>query len=125
MPAVMKSRRSTLPILRRVLVLPGLLATLIGLGTLGFRHFSHGSWVDCLYMAVTTITTVGYGEIVPLGPDGRLFVIGFLLIAFGVVSYSAFQIGQWIFSAQIQQLLERRHMENQVKHLKNHSIVCG
>ncbi|HTI49705.1 MAG TPA: potassium channel protein [Planctomycetaceae bacterium] len=112
-------------VLRRALLLPALLGMLTLIGTLGFRYFSGGSWLDCLYMAVTTLTTVGYGEIVPMTPGGRAFVIAFLFVAFGVVSYSAFQIGQWIFSAEIQRLLELRHMQNRIEQLEKHYIVCG
>ena len=38
-----------------------LLLTLVGTG--GFRLVDPGaSWLDCLYMAVITLSTVGYGE---------------------------------------------------------------
>ena len=50
------------------------LAMLIGVGTLGFRWIGEMSWIDGFYMAVTTLSTVGYGEARPLGPGGRLFV---------------------------------------------------
>jgi voltage-gated potassium channel len=125
MSAAATSRRPAFVIPWKVLILPALLLLLTAVGTLGFKYFSGGSWIDCLYMTATTITTVGYGEIVPLGPDGRTFVIGFLFVAFGVVSYSAFQIGQWIFSVEIQRLLEHRRMDKQVSRLENHYIVCG
>lgn len=125
MVAVSGSRRPGLLILRRVAAPVLLLLLLTIIGTLEFRSISGGSWVDCLFMAVTTITTVGYGEIVPLGPQGRLFVVGYLFVALGVVSYSAFTIGQLIFSVEIQRLLEKRRMEYQFRHLKDHCIVCG
>ncbi|MGQ0635140.1 MAG: potassium channel family protein [Planctomycetaceae bacterium] len=118
-------RRKKFVIPLKVLVLPALLLSLTAVGTLGFKYFSGGTWIDCLYMTATTITTVGYGEIVPLGPEGRLFVVCFLFVAFGVASYSAFQIGQWIFSMEIQRLLENRRMERQVSRLQGHYIVCG
>jgi voltage-gated potassium channel len=62
---------------------------------------------------------------VPLGPGGRLFVIGFLGIGVGVVSYSAFQFGQFLFSNDIQQLLRDRRMQRQIEQLSDHYIVCG
>ena len=126
MPTSTRHRKNPLAaVVRRVLILPALLMLMTLVGTLGFRHFTEGPWLDCLYMAVTTLTTVGYGEIVPMNPAARIFVIAYLFVAFGVVSYSAFQIGQTIFSVGILQLLESRRMENKIAQLRNHYIVCG
>jgi len=100
---------------RRVVPPLLLLCALLLLGTVGFKLCSpEAAWIDCLYMAVTTTTTVGYGEIVPLGPGGRLFVIGFLACGLGVVSYS-----------EIQQLLEEKRMRHLIDGLSGHYIVCG
>jgi voltage-gated potassium channel len=126
MPNPPRPRKNQLAaVVRRVLLLPALLVLMTLIGTLGFRHFTGGPWLDCLYMSVTTLTTVGYGEIVPMNNAARIFVIAYLFVAFGVVSYSAFQIGQTIFSAGILQLLESRRMEKKISQLRNHYIVCG
>ncbi len=56
---------------------------LIGVGTLGFYQIAddHGNWSDALYMTLITISTVGYGEIVPLHSlNDRLFA-GIMAIA--------------------------------------------
>lgn len=111
---------------RRVLLTGSMLLALMITGTVGFKFFSpEASWLDCAYMTATTMTTVGYGEIVPLGPGGRIFVIGFLAVGLGVVSYSAFTFGQFLFSNDIQLLLEQRRMERRIADLKDHYIVCG
>src|SRR2546427_3171576 len=34
-----------------------------------------GTWLDALFMTVTTITTVGYGEVKPLDAAGRIFTM--------------------------------------------------
>jgi voltage-gated potassium channel len=64
------------------------LAMLIGVGTLGFTWFGAMSWIDGFYMAVTTLSTVGYGEARPLGPGGRLFAAGFILVGVGATLYT-------------------------------------
>src|SRR5437868_14594803 len=86
-----------------------LLLAITLVGTLGFKFFSldpEVTWIDCLYMTVTSMTTVGYGEIVRVGQAGRLFVIVFLTTGFLVVSYGAFEIGQWLFSTEMRNYLE-------------------
>ncbi len=105
-----------------------LLLAITIIGTCGFKSFSldpNVTWIDCLYMTVTSMTTVGYGEIVHVGQAGRLFVIIFLISGFLVVSYGAFEIGQWLFSAEMRHFLEKRRMDKQIHRLNDHFIVCG
>src|SRR5262245_27092044 len=82
--------------LRVRLLLPlSLVLAVIAAGTAGYRwlwHDSGGSWLDALFMTVTTITTIGYGEVKPLSGAGRVFTmviafvgIGSLFFTFGVV----------------------------------------
>jgi voltage-gated potassium channel len=113
---------------RRLLFTVALLVLITVTGTIGFKVLSldpNSTWIDALFMTVTTMTTVGYGEIVPLGQGGRLFVIMFLWAGFAVVSYGAVEIGQWIFSAEMRNFLEKVHMDKEIQKLRGHFIVCG
>ena len=53
-------------------------------GSAGYRITEGWDWGDCLWMVLITISTIGYGEIEPLSPQGRLvtvlIVIGGLLV---------------------------------------------
>lgn len=102
-----------------------LLLALTAIGTIGLRVIEHAPWLDCLFMAVITLTTVGYGEAVPLSEAGRLFVIGFLMVSATVFAYSAFSIGQWVVSAQIGAYWGKRRMDKNVSKLDGHFIICG
>ena len=54
------------------------LATLIALtslGTLGYVLIEGMSPLDALFMTIITLSTVGYGETVPLSDYGRLYTI--------------------------------------------------
>ncbi|HEY7651972.1 MAG TPA: potassium channel family protein, partial [Methylomirabilota bacterium] len=62
----------------RLLLPLSLVLAVIATGTLGYRWLWRdvgGTWMDALFMTVTTITTIGYGEIKPLTTAGRLFTI--------------------------------------------------
>jgi len=48
-----------------------------------------GSVFHCLWWAVTTLTTVGYGDVYPITAGGRIFTFFILLIGLGVISVPA------------------------------------
>ncbi len=58
----------------------------IGLGTV-FYHFTEKlSWIDSFYFSVVTLATVGYGDIVPQTPAGKLFTSFYILIGIGIIA---------------------------------------
>lgn len=68
-------------------------AMLIFLAAVGIYHFEHvaqpdvfRSIFDCLWWAVTSITTVGYGEIYPITAGGKIFTTLFLFLSIGLVT---------------------------------------
>lgn len=48
-----------------------------------------GSIFHCLWWAVVTLTTVGYGDVYPITPGGRLFTFLMLLVGLSVISVPA------------------------------------
>jgi voltage-gated potassium channel len=101
-----------------------LLFALTLIGTLGFRLFGGHPWLECLYLAIITLTTVGSRD--PGQSTGTmLFVIVYLVMGMGIFTFSAFQIGSWIVSADFQEMLEKRRMQKEISQLNGHSIVCG
>ena len=126
MPAVETDYRDPQKsLLRKALLTAGLLTSVLAVGVVGLRWVTGADWFDCLYLAVITLTTVGYGEVIELGTPGRMFLIVYLIMSFGVFTYSAFQIGHWLMNAEFQRLLEKRRMERALRELNDHYIVCG
>ncbi|WPY99390.1 ion channel [Christiangramia sp. OXR-203] len=52
-------------------------------GIVGFRFLYDYTWIDALYMTIITVSTVGYGEVQPMG--GLRKVIYFLFYYFRTV----------------------------------------
>lgn len=111
--------------MRRFVPIVLMLFSLTLAGAIGFRLLSGSSWVDCTYMAVITLTTVGYSEAVPLNDAGKIFVIAYLMLGIGIFTYSAFQLGQLIVSLRLSPVWERRRMTKEIGRISNHFIVCG
>jgi len=110
--------------MRRILIIILLLLVLTTVGIIGFRLIEGWSWIDCVYYTVVTVTTVGY-EIHPLSDEGKLFVTFYLVTCLGIFTYSAFQLGQWVVSAEMRSFWELRRMQKKIDRLDGHFIVCG
>jgi len=94
-------------------------------GALGFYFIEQWTFFESLYMAVTTVTTVGFGELYPLSQAGRTFVIAYLIVGLGVFLYSAAALGELVMRAELRTLLGNRMMEKELKNMSNHFVVCG
>ncbi len=82
-------------------------------------------FLDAAYMTVITVSTVGYEAVWKLSRPAKLWTIG--VIAFGVVTVSlAFtSLVSLVVSGELRSLRERKKMENALKQIRDHVIVCG
>jgi voltage-gated potassium channel len=106
-----------------------LLLVIVG-GTLGYWLIGNGQWSvsDCLYMTVITVTTVGYGEVLP-GMDvvahARTFTIVLLVFGTGVIVYFASTITAFVVEGDLKNLLKLKRLKKRIRRMKDHVIVCG
>src|SRR3954449_9412373 len=90
------------------------------IGTVGYRVVEGWSWLDALYMTVTTLTTVGYGEVHPLSTHGRIFTIVLILLGVFSLFAAAGAVIQAIVSGAIGNLYGRQRMERSLAELSGH-----
>ncbi len=111
--------------LRQFLLALGVIVLLVAAGTAGYALIEGWSVFDALYMTVTTLTTVGYGEVHPLSPGGRTFTIALLLIGVFTIFYAAGAIIRAVVSGEVRGDLGRQRMERVLAEIGDHAIVCG
>lgn len=87
----------------RVRGLLGVTFALIALGTVVFWLLEDWSLLEAMFFSVTTISTVGYGDLVPQTVAGRIFCMGYILVGLGVFVAAA--------SAVAEALITRRHQD--------------
>src|SRR5260370_1544815 len=63
------------------------LLVLFGITTCGYVVLESYGWIDAAYMAVITLSTVGYSEVHRLHTAGRIFTMGVTVAASGPLSY--------------------------------------
>ena len=78
----------------------------IGIGTVLFHRLESWNWIQSFYFSVVTITTVGYGDLVPTSDASRLFTAIYILIG---VSIGVAALG--IIGAEVIKNRERRYLE--------------
>ncbi|MFW5967097.1 MAG: potassium channel family protein [Persicimonas sp.] len=107
----------------------GLLVGIFGIGTLGFWIGSPDEYgvLEAAFMTVITLTTVGYGEVIPVSEEPALaaFTIALIVSGMGVMLYFASSLTAFIIEGELQKLLTKRYMKRRIKRLKNHFIIAG
>ncbi len=102
-----------------------LLIALLFIGVLGFKTMTNYSWIDSLYMTVITITTVGFGEVMPLDPKAKIFTIFLILTSVVIVGYAIKVITEYILTKNNLEELKQKKMQKKIDALSNHIIICG
>lgn len=69
-----------------------MLAAIYILSIFAFHNLENWSWEDSLYFTTSTITTVGYGDLVPHSYYGRLFTIPLMLVGVGIGLYVIYAV---------------------------------
>jgi voltage-gated potassium channel len=88
--------------------------------------FAGWSFLEAAYMAVVTVFTVGYSEVLPIeSPALRLFTMGFIVCGCTAYLYIGGALVQFLIEGQIETTLGNRRMSKSIKTLTNHTIICG
>jgi len=115
----------------RRLIAPFAALTLVLLvGTAGYYVLGGGRWTafDCLYMAVVTLTTVGFGELLEgmeQVPYAREFTAVLIIAGVGVVLYVVSTFTATIIEGDLKRALRKTRMRKRISKLDGHVVVCG
>src|SRR5215831_3808109 len=110
--------------MKRFLLIAGLFAAVIVIGTSGFKLVEGWSLFDSFFMTLLTLTTMG-GEVHPLDFRGRLFDSLLMLIGVTTVFVSIAIVGETILHLELTDYFGRRRRDRMLKNIEGHYIVCG
>lgn len=103
----------------------GTLTVLVMLGIGGYAVLEGLSFGDAAYLTIVTLTTIGYGDIVPHTTPGRIFTMALVLVGLGNVFYLASVAAEMVIEGHLRDVLGRNTMQRRINELRDHVIVCG
>ncbi|WP_448872571.1 potassium channel family protein [Desulfobulbus propionicus] len=111
--------------MRKIIIITLLFLALLLGGTFGYMFLENtGFWMG-LYLTIITVFTVGYGDIVPIHPSGRVFTVFLVITSVSFVMYVFSKITETMIEGELRGLYKRRKMNKEIARLRDHYIVCG
>ena len=114
---------------KRLYLIQASIFLIIILGTLGYYVLfnGHESIMDCLFMTVISLTTVGYGEVISVtgNPAAQIFTMVLITFGMGVILYGISTLTAILIEGELTDILRKRKMQKAIKKLSSHYILCG
>ena len=83
------------------------------------------NFLDSLYMAVTTMTTVGFREVHELSLPGRIWTMVMALSAIGVIFGTVGVVAENVMADVASGRRKAKRMKRRIDKLNGHFVVCG
>src|SRR5215471_14182833 len=105
-----------------------LLLSIYFLGAIGYKSFSPGTpFLDCLYMSVITVASVGFTEVINSAgkPGLRVYMIALIMLGVAVHLYAVSVLTAFVVEGDLSNYFWKKRMSRIIEALKGHYVVCG
>jgi len=109
------------PIISAVLAL----ILLISAGIYCLVKLEDKNFFDALWLMVISITTVGYGDVVPSTTTGRVITMSVIIIGVGLLTYVLSTVFVGVLEGHLRDIWGKKRMMKEISRLRNHIVVCG
>lgn len=113
----------------RLLRSAGVLLGIFVAGTVGYYFIcdQQYSLLTCAYMTIITLTSIGFGEVIPIKgyPDRMVFTITLVIFGMGLMLYFVSQLTAFVVDGDLRDMLSSQRMRKNIDRLDNHFIVAG
>jgi voltage-gated potassium channel len=105
-----------------------LLLSVYVLGGIGYKFFSPATpFLDCLYMSVITVASVGFTEVINSAGRPGLRIYMMVLILFGVAIhlYAVSILTAFVVEGDLSHYFWKKRMSRKIEAMTGHFVVCG
>jgi len=95
------------------------------IGIIGYSILEGYSFLDALFMTVITLSTIGFGLVRELSPEGKLFTIFLIIVGLGAFAYMISLLTSYFVEGQLNSIVRGYFKKSDLKKMKNHVIICG
>ncbi|MDU8926888.1 potassium channel family protein [Alisedimentitalea sp. MJ-SS2] len=93
-------------------IVVSLLVMVVAGGTVFFRFVEGWSWIDAYFFTVVTLSTVGYGNLVPATALGKVFTTVFIFVGLGIFAFAIQQFAEYAVKRRQERGKSRGDEEN-------------
>ncbi len=117
-------------LIRRLFTAAAILVTVVLVGSSGYYFLGAGRWVwiECFYMTVITLSTVGFGETLVGMREvlyARVWTLVLIVLGSGTLLYFVSTFTAFLVEGEIQEAIRRNRMQKRIDALRDHIIVVG
>lgn len=102
-----------------------LLLLIIVIGTTGFYFIEKVDIITSLYWTIVTVTTIGYGDVVPKTIVGKIFSIIIMVSGVSIALYTFTALMAFSMEGELKTILGVSKMQEKINKMTGHAIVCG
>jgi voltage-gated potassium channel len=94
-------------------------------GVVGYMVIEGYNLLDAFFMTTQTVTTVGFDEVHPLSPMGKIFTCILIIFSFATFAYAATTLVQYIVNGVFRNYFKYSKVKKEIDQLNHHVIVVG
>ncbi len=110
---------------KSIIIIISLILIIFLIGISGYILIEDYTFLEAVYMTITTISTVGFQEINPLSDYGRIFTSLLIVSSIGIYFYCVTSLAKFIIEGEFKKFYMHYNVNKKIEKLENHVIVCG